>query len=127
MNSGTPPLQMRGHKANVKFATFSPDGKRVITTSRDATARIWDAETGEEVFTLEMHAGPLTSGAFSPDSQRVVTTADKTARIWDVRTGQELMTLRGHDALVRFATFSHDGKHVVTASVDRTARVWQIE
>ncbi len=33
----------------VYSASFSPDGKRVVTASRDKTARVWDAETGKPV------------------------------------------------------------------------------
>lgn len=31
-----------GHKGGVSSATFSPDGRRVVTTSHDGTARVWD-------------------------------------------------------------------------------------
>ena len=30
-------------------AAFSPDGKRIVTASRDKTARLWDAETGKPI------------------------------------------------------------------------------
>ena len=33
---------LRGHD-EVTFAAFSPDGSRIVTASRDNTARIWDA------------------------------------------------------------------------------------
>src|SRR5262245_61398360 len=31
----------------VAVAQFSPDGKRIVTTSKDGTTRIWDARTGQ--------------------------------------------------------------------------------
>jgi sialate O-acetylesterase len=33
----------------VQHAEFSPDGKRVMTTTADGTARIWDATTGNSI------------------------------------------------------------------------------
>ena len=30
-------------------AAFSPDGKRIVTASRDKTARLWDTETGKPI------------------------------------------------------------------------------
>lgn len=30
------------HKGSVTSAHFSPDGQRVVTSSRDGTARVWD-------------------------------------------------------------------------------------
>ena len=34
---------LRGHEGYVYFAAVSPDGSRIVTTSDDKTARIWDA------------------------------------------------------------------------------------
>jgi WD40 repeat protein len=31
----------------VAVAQFSPDGKRIVTTSKDGGVRIWDARTGQ--------------------------------------------------------------------------------
>lgn len=36
-------------------AAFSPDGKRIITGSRDGTARIWDAATRKQIAELRGH------------------------------------------------------------------------
>jgi WD40 repeat protein len=38
----------KGHEGDVTSACFSPDGRRVVTTSPDWTARLWDAATGRE-------------------------------------------------------------------------------
>ncbi len=35
------PILLRGHEDRVTSATYSADGKRVVTASRDGTARIW--------------------------------------------------------------------------------------
>ena len=45
---------------------FSPDGRRIITAAHDGTARIWDAETGGQVFVLHQ-PGDVHTALFSPD------------------------------------------------------------
>ena len=60
------------------------DGKRIVTASKDKTARVWDAESGKELRKLEGHTSLVNGVAFSPDGKRIVTaSADKTARVWD--------------------------------------------
>jgi WD40 repeat protein len=47
-----------------------------VTASRDKTAKVWEANTGQELFTLTGHDGWVWSAAYSPDGQRIVTAGD---------------------------------------------------
>jgi WD40 repeat protein len=118
-------LPPRRHTDSVSSAAYSPDGARIVTASRDQTARVWDAESGEELLSLRGHTSWVLSAAYSPDGARIVTaSADQTARVWDAASGEELLSLRGHTDLVRSAAYSPDGARIVTASADQTVRVW---
>ena len=37
------------HDAIIYSAQFSPDGQRIVTASKDGTARVWDAATGDPI------------------------------------------------------------------------------
>ena len=64
-------------------AAFSPDGRRLATSSLDGTARVWDLESGKLMTALLGHADGVWSVAFSSDGRRVLTASrDRTARIW---------------------------------------------
>ena len=105
-------------------AAFSPDGSRIVTSSVDKTARIWDAATGGEIAVLDGHTGHLKFAAFSPDGSRVVTASeDETARIWDVSSGRQLAVLP-HGQEVFSASFSPDGTRIVTASKANAVHIW---
>jgi WD40 repeat protein len=115
------------------ITVFSPDGTRIVTASRwtddfDFTARLFDANTGEEIATLRGHEDNVRSAVFSRDGERIVTASDDhTARLWDAETGQEIVVLRGHEGDVNGAAFAADGARIITASDDRTMRLWDAE
>src|SRR5438128_736217 len=46
-NFALPAVEPLKHGEEVLSAQFSPDGQRVVTASRDHTARVWDARTGQ--------------------------------------------------------------------------------
>ena len=102
---------------------------RIVTAAYDKTARIWSADSGELLKTLEGHSrGFFQSANFSPDGTRIVTTSkDSTAKIWSADSGQLLQTLKGHANDVSSAAFSPDGTRIVTASghLDYTAKIWR--
>jgi tetratricopeptide (TPR) repeat protein len=107
-------------------ASFSPDGRRVLTAGDDKAARVWDAETGQPVTGPLRHDHFIWQGSFSPDGRRVLTAShDTTARVWDAATGQPVTPPMQHaGSPVYGASFSPDGRRVVTAGQDGTARVW---
>jgi len=117
--------ELKGHKKSITSALFSPDGRRIVTASRDNTARVWDSESGQTLVTFEEHKDAIDTAAFSPDGRHIVTASrDNTARVWDSERGQSLATLAGHQHRVRSAMFSPDGRRILTTSNDNTARVW---
>ncbi len=50
----------------------------------DRTIKLWDARTGEDVFTLRGHTSGVVAVAFSPDGNLIVSGGvDNTARVWN--------------------------------------------
>jgi WD40 repeat protein len=116
---------LEGHTDTIDCATFSPDGSRIATGSRDHTAMVWDARTGRYLTNLIGHRDRILSLAFSPDGRQIATASwDKTARVWDVRTGCELFTLSGQGARMIYVNFSEDGRQITTGSEDNSIQRW---
>ena len=73
------------HSWYVAGVVFSPDGKQVVTVSRDHTACIWDADSGTAIEVLPGHSGIVYGAAFDPGGNRLATASeDQTVRIWNI-------------------------------------------
>src|SRR5262249_28922157 len=134
-----------GHRGQVLHAAFSPDGRRLLTCSDDKTARIWDADTGEQIHELGGHDPELVYACWSPDGTRVLTisasiyqhlrggsgeSSDYRTKsffqfhTWNAATGKRLATWKepgtygkqSYKNPLFAASFSPDGRRVLTAA-----------
>ena len=111
---------------DVFSAAFSTDGTRVVTATADG-GRIWNADDGKLIATLEDRGDEELTAELSHDGEHVVTASLRSAKVWDARTGKLVASLDGHTEDVRAASFSPDGTRVVTASDDHTAKLWDAQ
>ena len=119
---------LRGHIYSVNTATFSPDGKYIVSASNDNTLKIWDTTNGKCIKTLEGHTDDVHSANFSPDGKYIVSASlDKTLKIWDTQSWECIKTLEGHTGDATSATFSPDGRYIVSASIDNTIKIWDTQ
>ena len=93
---------------------------------RSCTIRLWDLKTGDNVATLEGHAGWIGCLTFAPDGKTLVSGSDDlTVKLWDRVSGRVRASLDGHAGMVRAAAFSADGKTLWTAGEDRWLLRWE--
>jgi WD40 repeat protein len=107
------------HEDLVVCAAISPDGRRLASATKDKKVKLWDNDSGQELLSLEEHAGAVVYMAFDPDGKQLaLASEDKTVKIWDAANGQELRTLRGHPGGVLSVAFNREGARLASASVD---------
>jgi tetratricopeptide (TPR) repeat protein len=127
-------LALLEHEDQVNHASFSPNGRWIVTASSDGTARVWDAATGKAITPAFHHGEPVRLACFSPDGRLIATGSgqwDKgdvgEARVWDAATGDFVTLPMRHGAAIRSLAFSPDNRHLLTAANrDPAARVWSL-
>ena len=73
----------RGHTQWVMSIAFSPAGKLLASGSSDGTVRLWETNSGKELYQLKMHVNVGGSVAFSPDGRQLVeASGNETVKVW---------------------------------------------
>lgn len=103
------------HNWPITDASFSPDGRQILTASRDSTAKLWSVDNNELLKTLSGHRNGVTSVAFSPGGDTLLTASrDSTFKLW-TSNGQVLKSIKVGQAIAA-AKFTGDGGQVMLAS-----------
>nr|XP_055046706.1 apoptotic protease-activating factor 1 isoform X1 [Misgurnus anguillicaudatus]XP_055046707.1 apoptotic protease-activating factor 1 isoform X1 [Misgurnus anguillicaudatus] len=125
--SGNLLATLSGHTRTVHHCQFTDDGQTLITSSEDATVRVWKWRIGE-CLVLEGHKEPvrkfhlLNSSSSSPHV--LSWSFDGTVKVWDLNSGQKLQDITCHKGAVLSCDVSSDKRLFVSTSADTTAKVW---
>ncbi len=131
-NSGKPIASLNSRTHFPVSTSFSPDGRRIVTTAQDRNARVWDAATGRQIGVLSGHEYLASCAAFSPDGRWIATGDLGTVRLWDAQTLHPIRTFMGHTGLVSFG-FSPSGDRLVAAGMSpfsstlQPMTIWEVE
>jgi WD40 repeat protein/GTPase SAR1 family protein len=97
----------------------------LASPSGDSRIRLWDAESGKFLRTIDHGRGVLAT-AFHPGGGILASGGrDGTIRLWEVPSGRPLGTLRDDMGEVNAVAFEPHGRSLASGSDDRRARVWE--
>ncbi|MFQ5449787.1 MAG: FHA domain-containing protein [Nitrospinaceae bacterium] len=128
-----------GHSREVTGIAFSPDGSRLISFSRDHSAKIWNLHRGSVQATLAVYESNqegervlkhqlFLTAEFSRDGSRVLTgSSDNIVRLWDSESGTLIREFKGHENKIHGARFNQDESTIISASYDQTIKVWKLD
>ena len=116
-----PPFRkLIGHSGPIYGASISPDNHWLLTSSEDATARLWSTETGMAVCSYAEHNYPVWDVSFAPHGYYFATAShDRTARVWSTDRLRSLRTLVGHLSDVNTVKFHPNCSYVASGSSDK--------
>ena len=103
---------------------WSPDGRRIAAGFVGDGVRVWDAVTGEGLFSLE-RSRLVRSVVWSPDGRRIAAGSAGGVRVWDAVTGESLFSLE-HGSRVDSVAWSPDGKRILTKTRRNEIRIWDV-
>ncbi len=132
VESGRELRQLQGHMSQIESIAISPDGRLVLTGSRDWTARLWDMESGRQIRRFGHSSYCVARVAFSSDGRSVITSLkdEGAIRRWEVERRDEGLWEKDLPSEINRLIFSPDGRIALTCGssyVDNTIRIWDVE
>ncbi|WP_166830583.1 WD40 repeat domain-containing serine/threonine protein kinase [Thalassoroseus pseudoceratinae] len=106
---------------------FSHDGQKLAAGSwKTNKVQIWDADTAEELWTIDSEISQIYAIAFSPDSRRLAVAGYRpnVVNVWDFEERQKVFTLSGHFDRLYDVEFSADGQRLASIDGDGVLKLW---
>ncbi|KAK7694760.1 hypothetical protein QCA50_001948 [Cerrena zonata] len=131
---GSTTRKLIGHSGPVYSVAFDPIGgsasppKYLLSSSADATTRLWSLDTMTNVVAYRGHQNPVWDVQWSPMGVYFATASrDRTARLWSTDRSNALRIYAGHLSDVDCVRFHPNSLYLATGSSDRTARLWDVQ
>lgn len=129
---------LEGHESLIHAITLSADGRYALSSSEDATVRLWDTRTAECLQTLSYTGWPYPNLlGLSADASRAVLGFEylfegATLKLWDAKAGHSLrdfempMTYERAEAIYSIS-MSPDGKYLLSGGERGAVILWDLD
>ncbi|KAJ7092656.1 TFIID and SAGA subunit [Mycena epipterygia] len=131
---GSNTRKLIGHSGPVYSVAFDPLSgssaapKYLLSSSADATTRLWSMDTMTNLVAFRGHENPVWDVKWSPLGIYFATgSRDRTARLWSTDRISCLRVYAGHLSDVDCVQFHPNSLYLATGSSDWTARLWDVQ
>jgi WD40 repeat protein len=120
------PVIQLGSAGPTRAVAWSRESGLLAVSGADGVIRIYQADDGRLLRTLEGHLDGVSSVTFDPLGTTLASGSyDRTVKLWNVASGQPLHTL-GHPESVMSVAFHPLGRTLASGSHDKTVRLWDV-
>jgi WD40 repeat protein len=118
---------LQGHTDWIGRIAWSPGGHLLASPSHDGTVRLWDADTGKCLRSIEAHSRTVYTVVFDCQGERLASASDDgTIKIWDPASGNLLRTLKTQQQSSRVLAFDPNGRFLASAGAG-VISLWDTE
>ncbi|HZV00839.1 MAG TPA: WD40 repeat domain-containing protein [Planctomycetota bacterium] len=127
-----PGLKAKGKlpgKGMLKFLSYTPDGKLIVTVDKKKVT-VRDAAGEDEPKTLklgdEADRWGVAHGALAGDNKTMAIGVNKSVYVWDIEADKQVAKLEGHSAQLVQVAISPDGKKAASAGFGDQTKLWDV-
>ncbi|RXM97417.1 Guanine nucleotide-binding protein G(I)/G(S)/G(T) subunit beta-3, partial [Acipenser ruthenus] len=116
-----------GHESDINAICFFPNGNAICTGSDDATCKLFDLRSDQELtsYSQESIICGITSISMSRSGRMILAGYDDfNCNIWDTLKAERIGVLAGHDNRVSCIGVNEDGMAAATGSWDSFLKIW---
>ena len=111
----------------LKTVTFSLDGSKALSTTKDPRITVWDLETGRERTVLLGHTRAVTALGISTDGEIGASISlDQTFRTWDLESGNQLLCLPFDTAGITSLDITRNAERAVVRTSDGKVKLFDL-
>ncbi|MEJ8474128.1 c-type cytochrome [Roseibium algae] len=125
------PERLEGHGGPVKSVVLDETGERLLSTSFDYTALLWNKPDDNSQISAPLrltgHNAAVNDIRFLPGNRAASVSDDSDLIVWDLATGNILLRFPGLGEKVLSLEVSPNGRYVAVASWENQARLYDLE
>lgn len=116
------------HDDSVKALVITSDGKRAVSADSSGVVKVWEIESGTEVFSLRVDEREILALAVAPDGRRAFSAGwDYALTCWNLETGRSCGRRMAANQVITSVQVSANGTGVFCGSIDEHINAFAVE
>lgn len=118
--------QLKTEATPHRLASWSGNGRRLITFGNSRDVAVWDVPAGTILHQFQVNLQMVISAELSEDGNLAAVGDGDVIRLWDLATGDEHPPLVGHDGVVSILRFADQGRTLFSGDAQGGLRRWSL-